>query len=64
MSAPAPRLLVCAALLALEALDIIPDVAQVAPNLDAPVQPDPRNTEVYKKAMERQMKLYHMLLPS
>ncbi|HCI80066.1 MAG TPA: carbohydrate kinase, partial [Ktedonobacter sp.] len=52
------------ALLALEALGIIPDVAQVAPNLDNPVQPDPRNSEIYKKAMERQMKLYHMLLPS
>lgn len=53
-----------AALLALEALGIIPDVAQVDPSLTEPVQPDARNSEVYKKAMERQTKLYKMLLPS
>jgi gluconokinase len=52
------------ALLALESLGLIPDVAQVAPNLVAPVQPDHARGEIYRAAMARQAKLYHMLLPN
>lgn len=52
------------ALLALEALGIIPDVAQVDPSLTEPMQPNAKNGEVYKRAMERQMKLYQLLLSS
>jgi gluconokinase len=51
-----------AALLALEALGILPDVAQVPPSLEQPVQPDAKNYAVYRKAAERQQKLYQELV--
>lgn len=51
-----------AALLALEAMGILPDVAQVPPNLKPPVRPDAENHAVYRKAEERQWKLYRALL--
>jgi gluconokinase len=51
-----------AALLALEALGIIPDVAQVAPNLSPPVTPDAGRGEIYRKAAARQQELYAKLL--
>ncbi|HLI90921.1 MAG TPA: gluconokinase [Ktedonobacteraceae bacterium] len=51
-----------AALLALEALGKIPDVAQVAPNLEAPVQPDAGRGVIYCKAAQRQRELYRLLL--
>jgi gluconokinase len=51
-----------AALLALEAMGILPDVAQVPPHLKPPVQPDAERGAIYKKAAERQWKLYRMLL--
>jgi gluconokinase len=53
-----------AALLALEAMGTIEDIANVKPNLLDPTQP---NTEVgitYRKAAARQRKLYQMLLIS
>lgn len=50
------------ALLALEALGILPDIAQVAPDLAAPVLPDPARGAIYKRAAERQYKLYLALL--
>jgi gluconokinase len=51
-----------AALLALEAMGILPDVAQVPPHLKPPVQPDAERGVIYKKAAERQWKLYQALL--
>lgn len=51
-----------AALLALEAMGILPDVAQVSPHLKPPVQPDAKKHAVYRKAAERQQKLYQTLL--
>jgi gluconokinase len=53
-----------AALLALEALGIIPDVARVSPNLDEPTQPDDERGKRYRQALERQHKLYKLLLGS
>ncbi len=50
------------ALLALEALGVIPDISQVAPRLAEPMQPDAGRGEVYKKGAERQRKLYQALL--
>ena len=51
-----------AALMALEALDLLPDVTQLAPDLDPPAQPDPDRGVVYRKAVERQRQLYQLLL--
>jgi gluconokinase len=51
-----------AALLALEAMNIVPDVAQVTPHLESPVQPDAAKYAVYRKGAERQQKLYQALL--
>ncbi len=51
-----------AALLALEALDVIPDISKVEPRLTSPMQPDAGRSEVYKKGAERQKKLYQALL--
>lgn len=51
-----------AALMALEVLGILPDVAQLAPDLDLPVQPDVARGAVYRKAAERQRQLYQLLL--
>jgi gluconokinase len=50
------------ALLALEALGTIQDIAHVKPNLLAPTKPNPELGITYRKAAERQRKLYHMLL--
>jgi len=52
----------CAALLALEALDVIPDISKVVPRLASPMKPDAGRGEVYKKGAERQKKLYQALL--
>jgi gluconokinase len=51
-----------AALLALEAMGLLPDVAQVPPSLEQPVKPDAEKHAVYRKAAERQQKLYQELL--
>jgi len=51
-----------AALLALEALGILPDVAQAPSHLKPPVKPDAEKYAVYKKGAERQQKLYQALL--
>src|SRR6266700_8395092 len=47
-----------AALLALEAMGILPDVAQVPPSLEQPVKPDAEKHTLYRKGAERQQKLY------
>ena len=52
-----------AALLVLEAMGVLADVAQVPPHLKVPVQPDAERGEIYKKATERQWRLYQALLP-
>jgi gluconokinase len=51
-----------AALLALEAMGILPDVARVPPHLKPPVKPDAERHAVYRNAAERQQKLYKILL--
>jgi gluconokinase len=51
-----------AALLALETLGVIADVADMAPRLDAALQPDPALKPVYRAAMLRQEDLYRRLL--
>jgi len=51
-----------AALLALEALGIIPDVAQVPVELGAPILPEEAHYAIYKQGSERQRKLYRTLL--
>jgi gluconokinase len=51
-----------AALLALEALGVIPDVAQVPLDTAAPILPDETNHALYRLAAERQWELYHKLL--
>ena len=51
-----------AALLALEALTIIPDVATIVPLLDAPVLPNAERGAIYRKAAARQYALYKLLL--
>ena len=51
-----------AALLALEAMGILPDVAQVPAHLKPEVKPDAERHVVYRKAAERQQKLYQTLL--
>ena len=51
-----------AALLALEAMGILPDVAQVSPHLKPEIRPDAENHAVYMKGEERQQKLYQALL--
>lgn len=50
------------ALLALEALGVIKDIASIEPNLGKPVQPDSERGEVYKKAKDRQGDLYKRML--
>jgi gluconokinase len=50
------------ALLALEALGIIPNVVEVPQDVAAPVLPDPERHAVYMQAAKRQWKLYHLLL--
>ena len=51
-----------AALLALEALNILPDVASLPPALDRPTEPDTARSKRYQQAAERQKKLYTLLL--
>ena len=51
-----------AALLALEALDVIPDISKVEPRLASPMKSDAERSGVYKKGAERQKKLYQALL--
>ncbi len=51
-----------AALLALEAMGILPDAAQVPPHLKSEVKPDTEKYAVYRKGVERQQKLYQALL--
>jgi gluconokinase len=50
------------ALLALEALGIIHDIAHVPVELEAPVLPDKVRHTIYENAANRQRKLYHTLL--
>ncbi len=50
------------ALLALEALGVIPDIAQAKTALGDPIKPDPRRGHVYRQAMARQQDLYAKLL--
>ena len=50
------------ALLALEGLDIVSDVAQVPVKLEAPVLPEERLHTIYQLGAERQKKLYQVLL--
>lgn len=52
------------ALLALEALGILPDIAKVEPRLATPTQPDAARGAIYKKGAARQKKLYQVLLES
>lgn len=52
-----------AALLALETLGVIPDLAQLAPETSTTVQPDPTRHVIYQKARERQQALYNRLFP-
>jgi gluconokinase len=51
-----------AALLALEALQILPDLAELAPEISTIVQPDPTRHAIYRAARERQQALYDLLL--
>lgn len=51
------------ALLALETLGMLPDLAQLAPESSIVVQPDPARHAIYAQARERQRGLYHLLLP-
>ena len=51
------------ALLALEALGIAPDLAQLAPKISTIVRPDPARYELYQQARARQQRLYDLLLP-
>jgi gluconokinase len=50
------------ALLALESLDVLPDLASVAPTLLAPTLPDRKRGEIYRRAAQRQQRLYQALL--
>jgi gluconokinase len=50
------------ALLALEAMGIVPDVGKVPPSLAAPVLPDAGRGEIYQQAAASQMELYKALL--
>jgi gluconokinase len=50
------------ALLALETLGILPDLAQLPPEPSRIVQPDPARHALYAQARERQQKLYQLLL--
>ncbi|HEY1351095.1 MAG TPA: gluconokinase [Ktedonobacteraceae bacterium] len=51
-----------AALLALETLGIIPDLAQLTPSITSTVQPDPARHAIYQQARQRQQALYERLL--
>ncbi len=51
-----------AALLALEAIGAVPDVAHLAPELAEPVQPDAQRSTIYQQGAQRQRQLYQTLL--
>ena len=51
-----------AALLALEALEVLPDLSSISPPLLEPTLPDGERGKVYQRAAERQQKLYQALL--
>ncbi len=51
-----------AALLALEALGLLPDLAQLAPTPTSIVRPDLEKHAIYAEARERQQKLYEMII--
>lgn len=51
-----------AALLALETLGLLPDLAQLAPAPTSIVQPDPTRHEIYTEARERQQQLYELIV--
>ncbi len=51
-----------AALLALEALEVLPDLSSISPLLLEPTLPDGERGKVYQRAAERQQKLYQALL--
>ncbi len=50
------------ALLALETLGLMPDLAQLAPEVPQVVQPDPARHAIYSAARARQQDLYHRML--
>ena len=50
------------ALLALEAMGILPDVGKGTLSLATPVLPDLKRGEIYREAAKRQMELYKALL--
>ncbi len=50
------------ALLALEAMGVLPDVGKVQPKLAEPVQPDAQRGPIYQLGLSRQMHLYKILL--
>lgn len=50
------------ALLALEALNLLPDLSLITPTLREPTLPDMTRNNVYRKAARRQQKLYQALL--
>lgn len=52
------------ALLALETLGVIPDIAQAQTALGDPVMPDRQRGKIYRNAMKRQQELYGKLLGS
>ncbi|EFH79666.1 gluconokinase [Ktedonobacter racemifer] len=53
-----------AALLALETLQILPDMTQLVPETIRTVQPDPVRHTIYTKARERQQAFYNVLFSS
>lgn len=52
-----------AALLALEALGRVPDLARLSPGTTTVMQPDPVRHTIYAQARERQQRFYDLLLP-
>jgi len=51
------------ALLALESLGVLPDLARVEAALEAPIFPEQQHAEIYQLAAARQQELYNKLLP-
>jgi gluconokinase len=51
-----------AALLALETLHLLPNLAQLQPATTIIVQPDPARHQIYRKARARQQELYQKML--
>jgi gluconokinase len=51
-----------AALLALETLGVIPDVAHATVELGAPILPDEARHSIYEQGIKRQQRLYNTLL--